>query len=84
MKYVLTTTGKAEVDAFIREAKAKRKEILNAKLDKASTPLFTESDIISDIAWDGADEYINGWRVTDNYDTDAPLCLIKGIHWEVV
>ncbi len=80
---LLTQEGKNEVDFYIRELKAKRKEILDAGLDTANeTHLPTEKDILSDIAWsEDNGEYFNCWGVTDNYDADAPLVLNRGIHY---
>lgn len=79
----LTNNGRKEIAHFICEAKAKRKEILDARLDTATeTELPTEEDILQDIEFFEADgEYWNSWGVTDNYNTDYPLCLTRGIHY---
>ncbi len=72
-KLVITKSGKEEIKAFIRECKAKRKEILDAGKDTAyETILPTKSDIKSDIKWFGIDEegdYFSTWGVTDNYNS---------------
>lgn len=59
---------------FITECNAKRKEILDAKLDTADdTNIPTEEDIISDIEVfiDNDGDYYNCWGVTDNYDSNC-------------
>lgn len=79
----LTELGKREVNTYINECKAKRKEILDARIDTASeTNLPTEDDILMDIEYFEEDnEYCNGWGVTDHYDTDYPLYLKRGVHY---
>ena len=78
----LTQEGIEEVKRYINELKAKRKEILDAKLDTASeTPLPDMQDIVSDIETffnDEFMEYMNTWGVTDNYNADWPLHLEFG------
>lgn len=84
--YILTSNGKKIVNKYILELKAKRKEILDARIDTANeTYIPTINDIIADIEltgidWDDPDGacYINGWGVTDNYDSDYPLVLKYG------
>lgn len=80
---VLTELGKQEVETYLHEAKAKRKEILDSGKDTANdTNLPNVDDIIMDIAHFEEDgEYCNGWGVTDNYDTDYPLWLKRGVHY---
>ena len=85
MNYKLTQNGRKAIASYIMELKAKRKEILNARIDTADeTFIPTEEDIISDIDWsidlDDADGvcYCNNWGVTDNYDADEPLALYIG------
>ena len=85
--YTLTEAGRKKVEIFIRECEAKRKEILDAKIDTADdTKLPTVEDIVADlngidldIDIDGSAEYYNGWGVTDSYDSDYPLSLELGI-----
>ena len=81
--YKLTDKGRAECEWYIRELQAKRKEILDARLDTAEeTVIPTVEDIESDIAFTGLDEegsYYNSWGVTDTYDADAPLSLQLGV-----
>lgn len=79
--YILTEKGKQEVKHFIRECEAKRKEILDAKLDTADdTELPTEEDILADlncgIGLDEDMDYYNGWGVTDNYNADN-CCILR-------
>lgn len=79
----LTELGKQEVNIYIREAEAKRKEILDAGIDTADdTWLPDEDDILMDIEHFEEDgEYCNGWGVTDNYNADYPLYLKRGVHY---
>ena len=81
--YKLTEHGIKECEKFIAECRAKRKEILDAKLDTADeTDLPTIEDIESDINAFGVDEegdYFNGWGVTNNYNSDYPIGLTLGI-----
>lgn len=82
VEYVLTETGLDNVQQYIKELMAKRKEILDAGKDTIEeTTLPTEDDILSDVNDLGVDEdgeYYNGWAVTDNYDADYPLLLKIG------
>ena len=83
-KYVLTERGICVIENFIAECKAKRKEILDAGIDTADlTSLPTAEDILSDlndgIGIDEDGDYYNCWGVTDNYNSDNPLCLEVGI-----
>ena len=77
--YKLTDRGMQKVKRYLAELNAKRKEILDSGKDTADeTNLPTVDDIISDIEWTGVDEdgsYLNGWGVTDNYDSDYALEL---------
>lgn len=79
----LTEFGKQEVNTYIREAEAKRKEILDARIDTADdTWLPDEDDILMDIEhFEEDEEYCNGWGVTDNYNADYPLYLKRGVHY---
>lgn len=77
--YKLTKKGQMVAKLYIEELEAKRKEILDAKLDTDDeTNLPTIQDIEADINFIGVDEegdYYNGWGVTDNYNADAPIGL---------
>lgn len=79
----LTELGKQEVNTYIREAEAKRKEVLDARIDTADdTWLPDEDDILMDVEHFEEDgEYCNGWGVTDNYNADYPLYLKRGVHY---
>ena len=79
----LTELGKQEVNTFIRELEAKRKEILDAMKDTADeTKLPSVEDIISDIEYfEENGEYWNGWGCTDNYNGDYPLYLKRDVHY---
>ena len=80
MKVILTKIGERKVKEYIEELKAKRKEILDARLDTANeTELPTIEDILSDIYnFKKDNEYYNNWGVTDNYDGDLPIYLKRG------
>ena len=79
----LTEEGLEIVRSYINELKAKRKEILDAKKDTClETEIPSVEDIISEIeTFEEDGEYYNSWGVTDNYNSDYPLCLIKGKHY---
>lgn len=80
--YKLTEQGIEECKIFIRECIAKRKEILDARIDSADdTYIPTIEDIECDIAdyIDEDGEYYNCWGVTDNYNSDRPICLKLGV-----
>lgn len=90
MEYVLTKEGKAVVASYIRELEAKRKEILDARMDTADdTTLPTEEDILEDILedicstdidWDDPDGPCcrSLWAVTDHYEADEAIALRIG------
>ena len=80
----LTAEGVRKVTLYKKELLAKRKKILDAKLDTADdTTIPTIADVESDIAWEvniykeGLEykEYLNSWGVTDHHEADYPLCL---------
>lgn len=75
-----TETGEKKVSAYIRELEAKRKAILDARLDTDfETIIPTKGDILQDILFfEEGDEYCNSWGVTDNYNGDYPLLLKRG------
>ena len=83
MFYSYTTEGLEKAEKYIEELKAKRKEILDAKIDTTEdTTLPTVDDILADAEDTGFDEdgeYVNGWGVTDNHDSDYPMSLKLGI-----
>ena len=76
----LTEIGLKKVNAYIDELVAKRKEIMDAGLDTADeTTLPDVNSIIDDIeAFEENGEYWNCWGVTDNYDSDGPINLVRG------
>ena len=85
--YKLTKKGIAECEIFIAECYAKRKEILDAGIDTSDDiTLPTIEDIESDIGAfiDEDGEYYSSWGVTDNYDSDYPICLALGIDFEEI
>lgn len=81
MEYKLTEQGRAKCEEYIRELKAKRKEILDAKLDTANNTFvdFTVDEIFEDVIENSmCDEdgiLSNGYGVTDHYDADTWLRL---------
>ena len=83
----LTQKGEAVVSSYLKELAAKRKEILDAGKDTADgTDLPSTEDILCDVEYgigiDGDGEYYNSWGVTDNYDSDYPICLKIGEDFE--
>lgn len=75
--YRLTAKGLEKAEQYLRELIAYRKEILDAKLDKADdTPIPTIQDIESDIeSFEEDDEYYNSWSIADDTTMNMPLCL---------
>lgn len=75
----LTKKGKAAAEIYIQNLAAKRKEILDARLDTAKNVTLPEiSDIENDLNSSELDEdgcYRETWAATDNYEADSPLCL---------
>lgn len=83
----LTANGEAKVKQYINELWAKRKEILDAQKDTADETTIPEvKDIISDIETflDEDGDYCNNWGVTDNYNSDYPLCLCARTDFKIV
>ena len=79
--YKLTEQGIKKCEQFIRECNAKRKEILDAGIDTADdTTIPTIEDIVNDIEAfvDEDGDYYSCWGVTDNYNSDYPICLTFG------
>ena len=78
---VLTIPGVKAIRGYISELAAKRKEILDASKDTTDeTALPTVKDIACDIeltGWDDEGVYSNNWGVTDNYEGDFALTLMK-------
>lgn len=74
--FKLTDLGREKVKQFLKECKAKRKEILDAKKDTVfNTKLPTEEDILADINESvDEDDYYESWPVTDHYSSE-PLLL---------
>lgn len=83
MAYVLTKTGIRKAKAYITELEAKRKEILDASKDTCEETELPDIETIeldvNSFAENG--EYFNCWGVTDNYNSDYPLCLQEGIDY---
>lgn len=71
-EWKLTDVGEKRVEIFIKECKAKRKEVLDAKIDTAChTHIPTKALILADINCGEdltEDGYRSVWGVTDNYD----------------
>jgi hypothetical protein len=93
--YRLTPRGQKEIEDYIRELEAKRKEILDAKKDTADeTKLPTVEEVFID-AMEMEETFSgntlsegevvgNGWGVTDEYEADRPVTLVIGEDIEVV
>ena len=71
-EWKLIKAGEEQVKYFIKECEAKRKEILDAKIDTAChTHIPTKALILADINCGedlAEDGYRSVWGVTDNYD----------------
>lgn len=85
MEWKLTKEGKMIVSSYIKDMKAKRKEILDARKDTADdTFLPDEEYIVTDLNYSvDLDEpegfvYSSSWGVTDNYEADGPITLVLG------
>lgn len=76
----LTKQGKEKIAAYLRELKAKRKELLDAGKDTAyQTVLPDEKEIMEDIEAETINGFYEGvWGVTDNECGDQPLTLYVG------
>ena len=83
MEVVLTKIGERKIAEYLAELKAKRKEILDARLDTAEyITLPTVEDIKADIYYStDSNQYIESWAVTDNYDADLPIWLEETIDY---
>lgn len=93
--YRLTPRGQKEIEDYIKELEAKRKEILDAKKDTADeTKLPTVEEVFID-AMEMEETFSgntlsegevvgNGWGVTDEYEADRPITLVIGEDIEVV
>ena len=79
----LTAIGMKKVNDYINELAAKRKEIIDAGLDTADETTIPDADaILDDIeAFEENGEYWNCWGVTDNYDSDGPINLVRGVDY---
>ena len=93
--YRLTPRGQKEIENYIRELEAKRKEILDARKDTADeTKLPTVEEVFIDAiemeevfsnnTLSEGDVVGNGWGVTDNYEADGPIALVIGRDIETV
>jgi len=93
--YRLTPRGQKEIEDYIKELEAKRKEILDAKKDTADeTKLPTVEEVFIDAmemeetfggnTLSEGEVVGNGWGVTDEYEADRPITLVIGEDIEVV
>ena len=80
---LLTESGVKKVNRYITKLEAKRKEILDAGIDTADDTELPDCDeVFDDISWfEEGGEYLNGWGVTDNYDSDYALNLLRGVDY---
>ncbi len=84
MEYRFTVKGEEKAKCYLAELMAKRKEILDAGLDtveEADCANVTVEDLLEDAIETGFDEYgeaVNGYFVTDHYDSDGPYCFEYG------
>ena len=84
MEYKFTEEGKKNAENYLANLMAKRKEILDAGLDtveEADCAKLTIDSLLEDAVDTGFDEdmqAINGYYVTDHYDSDNPYCFELG------
>jgi hypothetical protein len=81
MEYKLTEQGKETCEWYIKDLKARRKDILDAGIDTVhdtKIPSIEEidDDVNSEILEE--DSYYGVWGVTDHYDAEHPLILTLG------
>ena len=80
--YTLTPSGLKKIESYIEEIKAKRKEILDAGKDTASScRIPTSSEIFEDIVQEGFDNFDEArseWAVTDHYSMEKAISLKLG------
>ena len=80
--YTLTPSGLKKIESYIEEIKAKRKEILDAGKDTASSSRIpTASEIFEDIVQEGFDSFDEArseWAVTDHYSMEKAISLKLG------
>ena len=87
---LLTKKGRKKTEEYLRDLKAKRKEILDAGKDTVDeTPVPTAEDILADVErvgteWsdlDGCPCYMGSWGATDHYDSGRLLQLKPGVDY---
>ncbi len=84
MEYRFTAKGEEKAKNYLAELMAKRKEILDAGLDtveEADCAKVTIEGLLEDAIETGFDEdgeSLNGFFVTDHYDSDGPYCFKYG------
>ena len=84
MKYIFTEKGKKNAENFLANLMAKRKEILDAGLDTteefdcANLTIESLLEDAVDVGFDEDMQAINGYYVTDHYDSDNPYCFTLG------
>ncbi len=88
-KYQLTDKGREECEIFIKELKAKRKDILDAGIDTAEKTFvdYAPDELFEDLLDCGIDEdgeIYNGYGVTDHYDADRVFGLTLGVDFAEV
>lgn len=84
-EYTFTKQGKKKAMQYLAELKVKRDALVKTGLDTvevADANELTIDDLLDDAIATGFDddgESINGFFVTDNYDSDRPYCFEYGI-----
>jgi len=84
MKYIFTEKGKKNAKNYLANLMAKRKEILDAGLDTteefdcANLTIEVLLEDAVDVGFDEDMQAINGYYVTDHYDSDNPYCFTLG------
>lgn len=88
-KYELTLQGRKKCERYLKELQAKRKEILDARIDTVhETSIdYTPEELLEDVLLFGIDEYGDAWNsygVTDHYTYEFPLNLRLGEDFEEI
>ena len=82
-EYKFTEQGRKKAQDYLNELVAKRNEIVDAGLDtveEADAKNITIEGLLDDAIETGFDEdgeALNGFFVTDHYDSDYPYCFKK-------
>lgn len=82
--YRLTEEGRRKAEQYIRSLHDKQKEILDTGKDTADDITLPTVEAIEDdieLCEDDDGTSWNCWPVSDHYDADLPICLVKGVDY---